>query len=667
MTRLRLPFAVVFFLLAGGMLVALILGLAVGGGADPLLIVDPGAVVRYGLPISKAFVHLGAAVAIGSLLMAAFALSAEDLGFQQALVVAAIGAAWMTVASAASLFMTFLAIYVEPVALTQEFGDILWLFVGQTEVGRGWFISMMLSAAVTVLALLVRSHTGVFFTGLVGVAALWPLAELGHAAGTENHAAAVSASFTHSVFAAMWVGGLALVTILGWNTRAQGGSFPVVLRRYSTIALLGFVVVAASGVTNAWLRVGEFAGLFTPYGALVLGKVVVLVVLGSMGALYRLRLIAALEAGIHGSRSISMRLAGAELALMGIATGLASALARTRTPVPEIPATEIARATPAEILTGQPLPPEFTWGRVFTEWQFDVMWVLIVVFGSLFYIWGHLRLARRGDSWPISRTILWVLGMVLLLLSTTSGLAVYGTFLFSIHMVAHMLLSMAVPLLLVLSAPVTLASRAIAVRKDGSRGVREWILVAVHSRYLGVLGHPIVAASIFAVSLIVFYYSPLFEWALREHLGHQWMTVHFLLTGYLFVQSLVGVDPSPHNPPYPLRLIIVLATMGFHAFFGVAMMSGTGLLVPEWYGAMGREWGLDPLRDQQRGGELAWGLGELPTLVLAILVTWAWSKSDDRKNTRRDRAADRDGDKELTDYNAMLGDLAKREQRLSKG
>ena len=653
-------------LLAGGV-AALLVGLAVGGGADPLLLVDPGDAVRYGLPGAKALVHLGAALAVGSAMIAAFALSPRDSGFDVSLLVTALGAALMTLASVASAFLTFLSIYLEPISLSQQFGDILWLFVLETEIGRAWLISILLSATVTVLALLIRSHTGVFFVGALAVASLWPLAELGHAAGTANHEAAVSASFTHSVFAAMWVGGLAMVAVLSVMDRTGGVPFTAVFRRFSSIALVSFVVVAVSGMTNAWLRVGDIQGLFTPYGALVVAKAGALVILGAMGALYRMNLIKGLESARRGPRSITLRLVAAELAVMGIATGLASALARTPTPVPEVPADLNEQATPAEILTGEPLPPEFTWGRIFTQWQIDVMWVLIVLFGSLFYIWGHLRLARRGDTWPVSRTLMWVSGMVLLGLSTTSGLAVYGTYLFSVHMVAHMLLSMAIPLLLVLSAPVTLASRAIMARKDGSRGAREWILLVVHSRYLAVLGHPLVAAVIFAVSLIVFYYSPLFDWALREHLGHQWMILHFLFTGYLFAQSLVGVDPSPHNPPYPLRLIIVLATMAFHAFFGVGLIYGTALLVPEWYGAMGREWGLDPLSDQQQGGELAWGLGEIPTLVLAIVVTWAWSKSDDRKNKRRDRAADRDGDRELSAYNDMLEKLAERDQKLSRG
>jgi putative copper resistance protein D len=145
------------------------------------------------------------------------------------------------------------------------------------------------------------------------------------------------------------------------------------------------------------------------------------------------------------------------------------------------------------------------------------------------------------------------------------------------------------------------------------------------------------------------------------------MTAHFILTGYLFAQALVGVDPSPHNPAYPLRLMIVLGTMAFHAFFGLSLIYGTGLLAPEWYGAMGREWGLSPLLDQQRGGELAWGLGEIPTLVLAIVVTYSWSKSDDRKNKRRDRQADRDGDQELNAYNDMLQARQRAEQRLNRG
>ena len=652
--------------LALATLVAMVVGLVLGGAGLPQLLVDPGPVVRYGLPTAKAMVHLGAALTLGSLLLAAFALPQNSPHFSRALGVSAGGAALWTLAAIATGLFTFLAVYVEPISIDQRFGEVLWLFTTQTEIGRAWLITALIAASVSVLSVLVRSYPLVFATGVLAVAAMWPLAEQGHAAGTANHEAAVSSAFVHGVFAAFWVGGLVMMAIAHWSDTSDQKAFGTTLTRYSTIALVSFIVVAASGLTNAILRVGSWEGLVSPYGFLVLGKVAALVALGGWGASYRLRLIRGLGEGT-GSRKTLIRVMVAELGLMGLATGLAVALARTATPVPQIPAAELTQATPAEILTGRVVPPEFEWWGVFTDWKIDLLWVLLVAFAVFFYIAGHYRLAKRGDSWPVLRTVSFVSGMLILALATNSGLSLYGTYLFSVHMLSHMLLSMAVPLLLVLSAPVTLASRAIAARKDQSRGPREWILAVVHSRYLAVLGHPLVASVIFAISLIVFYYSPLFEWALREHLGHQWMILHFIFTGYLFAQALVGIDPSPHNPPYPLRLIIVLATMAFHAFFGLSLIYGTALLAPEWYGAMGREWGLDPLADQQRGGELAWGLGEIPTLVLAVLVTYGWMKSDDRTNKRRDRLADRQGDLELDAYNEMLAERAQWKTPPNKG
>jgi len=476
----------------------------------------------------------------------------------------------------------------------------------------------------------------------------------------------VTGAFLHNVFVGFWLGGLATLAIVYSLFRADSASLAAVVRRFSTIALVSVVVVSASGVLNAWIRVGTLENLGTPYGLLVVAKTVVLASLIGWGAWYRLRIIRDLDQAGSSAGSALLRLFIGELVVLGVAVGLAVGLARTAMPVEEIPPSELSAPTPAEFLTGRVLPPEFTLSRVFTEWEVDLLWGLVAAFGTYFYLAGVLRLMRRGDRWPIAKTLSWVAAMVILWFTTSSGLYVYGVFLFSVHMVAHMILSMLIPLLMVLATPVTLAARAIHARHDGSRGPREWIMGAVHSRYLAVLGHPLVAAPIFALSLIVFYYSPLFEWALSDHLGHQWMTVHFIATGYLFALVLLDADPHPHRPAYPLRLVIVLATMAFHAFFGLGLILGEGLLVPEWFGAMGREWGLDPLADQQQGGELAWGLGEIPTVLLAILVTWSWSRGDDREQKRRDRQADRDDDEELRQYNDMLQRRAEAERRAGR-
>ncbi|MGY6498108.1 MAG: cytochrome c oxidase assembly protein [Microcella sp.] len=605
------------------------------------------------------FVNLGAAGAIGAILLALIALSIQSDAYGRALDIAAGSAAVWTLASAVTGFFTFLTVFTQPISLEPEFGRVLGVFFGEVELGRAWLATTLMAASVTVLCFVLRHPSLVAVVGLLAVATLWPVAQTGHAGGTADHDAAVTAVFLHSVFAAVWVGGLLALILL---RRPLGDGLPSVLRRYSTLALIAFIVVAASGLVSAQLRIGELAGLGTEYGMLVLAKSAALVALGIFGASYRRAVIARVEASPRPAVGF-WTIVVAELAVMGIAMGLASALGRTATPAPQIPVTELPDPTPAELLTGSPLPPEFVWWRLATEWELNLLWTLLAAFGLFFYLAGVVRLSRRGDRWPIHRTILWSLGMLTLFLVTNSGLAVYEKYLFSIHMLGHMVLSMAIPVMLVLAAPVTLAARAIRARKDGSRGPREWILAIVHSRFAGFVGHPIVASIVFAVSLLVFYYSPLFRWAVTDHIGHQWMIVHFLLSGYLFVNALVGEDPAPYRPPYPIRLLILMATMAFHAFFGLFLLSGTGLLLPEWYGAMGREWGITPLADQQRGGGIAWSVGEIPTLTLAMLVVWMWSRADKKETKRRDRQADRDGDAELAAWNAMLAQRADRDGR----
>jgi cytochrome c oxidase assembly factor CtaG/putative copper export protein len=630
--------------------------LAAGGGAQPgVLGGDP--VVLWGLPIAKLVTNLGIATTLGALLLALFALSTAAEEFGRALDVAAAGAGVWTVGGAITTYLTFSSNFqAGGLSFDEGYGPALATFLTQFPVGRAWLILVLVGALLTVVCFAVRNRTALAVVTIAAVLGLVPLAEDGgHAAGTDTHDAAVTAIWLHTVFAAVWVGGL--ITLVLLRSKLPPGRLAAVLPRYSTVALICFVVVAASGFVSASIRVGDLPSLFSPYGALVIAKVSALALLGVLGALQRRVLVAKVVA--TAAPRWFWILVASELAVMGIASGVAAALARTATPVPAEPPTATA-LSPAEILTGKPLPPEFTPDRWLTAWDLDLLWLLVVGFGILFYLAGVWRLHRRGDRWPVLRTVLWVAGMLTLFWVTNGPLNVYEQFLFSAHMLGHMLLGMAIPVLLVLSAPLTLALRAIAKRDDDSRGPREWILLLVHSRYAAVLTHPLVAGGLFAASLWVFYYTPIFRWATEEHVGHTWMIVHFLLTGYLFAQAVVGIDPVAGRPPYPLRLILLLATMALHAFFGLSLVESHGLLLADWYGAMGRTWGLPPLEDQQAAGGIAWSVGEIPTVVLAVLVAILWNRSDTRDAKRSDRAADRDGDAELAAYNEMLASRSKR-------
>ena len=643
-------------------LATLMIGLAIGGAAAERSLLDPGAVVRYGLPAARTMLNLGMAGMIGALVMAVWALAADKPETRVAMDLASGSAAVLTVAATASLLLTYLDVSGQQFSGDAAFGAGIAMFVTEIELGRYWLILILLAAGTTVLCFAVRDRRLILLALTAALVTTFPIASQGHAAGAANHSQAVNSLIVHLVGASVWLGGL--ITLVFLAKTVDRDRLAVLVSRYSSLALLAFIGVSASGVVSAAMRIGSLDQLFgTGYGRIVLLKAAALIVLGAFGVFWRRRAIRSIP-GERGARFFA-GLVVAELAVMGAASGLAAALGRTATPV----ALEAARETgsltvsPAEWLTGDPLPPELTPLRYLTEWKFDLAWVLVCVFGAMLYLGGVWRLHRRGDKWPVGRTIAWLGGLAMLFYTTNGALGAYEQYLFSVHMLGHMMLTMLIPLVLVLGAPITLALRAIEKRRDGSWGGREWILWMVQTPFSKLVTHPAFAAVMFAGSLWVFYFTPIARWAVETHLGHQWMIVHFLISGYLFSLSMIGVDPVPYRFPYPLRIVTLFATMASHAFFGVTMMTGDGLMLADWYGAMGRTWGATPLEDQNTGGGIAWGIGEIPTLMLALIVAIQWSRSDEKEQKRKDRAADRSGDAELAAYNEMLAKQSERDSR----
>jgi cytochrome c oxidase assembly factor CtaG len=321
-----------------------------------------------------------------------------------------------------------------------------------------------------------------------------------------------------------------------------------------------------------------------------------------------------------------------------------------------------------ELLLGFPIPPDITLGRVATLWKFDFFFaVLVVVLGGL-YVAGLVRLRRRGDRWPVGRTVAWFVGLTTIVLVTQSGLSRYSPVLFSMHMVQHMVLSMLTPIFLVLGAPVTLALRALRpATLRGDRGPREWITVLLHSPYVKVLTHPVVAAALFVVSTFALYFTSLFENAMRSHLGHIAMEIHFLAVGLLFFWVLIGVDPAPRKVPHVAKLLVLFATMPFHAFFGLALMNLGEPIADGWYRAVHPEWAGSILADEHTGGAIAWGFGEIPTFIVLLALVGQWFMDDQRTARRKDRQSDRavarSEDDELAVYNARLAKMAERAER----
>jgi cytochrome c oxidase assembly factor CtaG/putative copper export protein len=626
-----------------GVLLAVLVGLAIGGGAAALEFSDPGPIIRFGVPLAKGLMNIAMAISIGSLVFAAFAAGDKSAVLRKLLNLTSAGAAVWAIAASVHFVLSFVSVSGAAFSLEQSFSQGLWAYATQIELGISLALNLLAAFAISILALSISSLTATALTAALGLGSLIPLALIGHAAGTANHSLAVNSLGLHLVGIVTWVGGL--IALFAIKQEVLGEAKPMA-SRYSSLALASFVIVGVSGLGSSYVRIPDAAGLLSPYGQMLFIKVVLLVILGAFGAVYRTRILAKLS-----EKGSFFKLALLEIFIMGAAIGMGTALARTAPPVNQ---GEFIVPTPAQLLTGEPLPPELSMETFFTQWKLDILWALIALWAIGAYLVAVRRLKARGDSWPIARTISWVAGMLLLIFVTSGSLNVYQEYLFSVHMVAHMFLTMAIPVLLVPGAPVTLLTRAVQKRADSSRGVREWVLWAVHTKYAEFVSHPLIAAANFAASLVVFYFTPLFEWATREHIGHQWMIVHFLITGYLFVQSLIGIDPGPSRLGYPFRIVTLIGVMAFHAFFGLALMGGTGLLLPDWFGAMGRTWGLPPLEDQQSGGAIAWGIGEIPTIILTIIVSVQWFRSDNRDSKRLDRASDRSNNQDIDEYNLML-------------
>ncbi|UER55464.1 bifunctional copper resistance protein CopD/cytochrome c oxidase assembly protein [Kineosporiaceae bacterium SCSIO 59966] len=624
---------------------------------------DAGSVTTWGLPAARAVRDVAAAVTVGLLVLSATVLpsaagSDPDLlagARRTAARFAAIGATVWAWAAAAVIAFTYSEAAGLPLSAPGT-GSALWRFVVDFELGRWLAVSVALVGVTATGAWLATRTTSAGLLTLTAIASLLPLALSGHAGSAGNHETAVDTQAVHLVAASTWVGGLTGLALL--RRHLSAAHFAVAVGRFSTLATWCFALVGISGVIGAAVRVDSLSGLRTSYGSLLAAKTAALVLLGGLGWLHRRRVVAALGDPAGRGRWFA-RLAVVEVVVMAVAVGLAVALGRTSPVRPGLPQEAL---TLTESLLGYPMPPPLGFEQWFSQWRIDPLFTPLAVAAAAWYLSAVLRLRRRGDAWPTGRATAWIVGCAVLVWATSAGPAVYGRVLFSMHMVQHMTIGTLVPIMLVLGAPVTLALRTLRRRTDGSRGPREWILLAVHSRLLRAVGHPVVAPVLFIGSLLAFYYTPALDLSMRTHSGHVLMTAHFIVVGYLFAWVICGPDPGPTRPAYPLRLVILIATMAFHAFVGISMMGSTEVLAEEWFSALDRPWGPTLAEDQYTGGALFWALGDYPVAILAVAMAVAWHREDAREARRYDRRAARDGDAELAAYNAWLQERAAGDQ-----
>ena len=641
-----------------GVVAALIVMLSASDALVLLGIPDPGPATTYGLPALRAIGEIAAVIAVGSFLLAAFLVPPQKNG-----VLDVDGYRAVRTGSVASMVWAVCALLLVPLTLSdtsgQPFAEAvkptnLWIALDQVEIASAWRWTAIMAVVVAIASRTVLRWS--WTPALLGfsLATLLPIALSGHSSAGGSHDIATNSLILHLGAASLWAGGLFALLA---HVRRRGAHTDVAARRFSTIAGVCFVVMGISGVINALVRV-SLADLFTTtYGLLIVGKILALIVLGGFGWMQRRRALPALIAD-PTARGPLLRFAGAEVLVLAATVGLAVGLGRTPPPAEIDP-----NLTPTEAALGYDLSGPPTFARMAFDWRFDLIFGTAAIVMAVVYLIGVRRLRLRGDAWPVGRTVAWVLGCLTLLISTSSGIGRYSTAVFSVHMTGHMMLSMLAPVLLALGGALTLSLRVLpAAGKDGVPGMREWLLMGLHSRLSQFVTHPLVAALIFVGGFYVLYLGGIFGAVLDSHGAHLLMNLHFVLSGYLFYWTVIGVDPSPRKIAPVTKLAVVFGSLPFHAFFGVALMSMNTVMGAWFYRTLGLDWNSDLLGDQKLGGGIAWATGEVPLVLVMLALLIQWSRSDDRDARRGDRAAERDHDADLAAHNAMFAELARRDR-----
>ncbi|HEY8454962.1 MAG TPA: bifunctional copper resistance protein CopD/cytochrome c oxidase assembly protein [Actinopolymorphaceae bacterium] len=654
---------------AAGAVAVLLVALVIGGNPAPIPagLPDPGPVTAWGLPIAKLVLDLAAVAVVGSLVFAVIAPSRGTTlhpSGERAVKAARTGAWVWAAAAAVSLGLT-LSDFLGVPPTQVDYQGMLASFIADTVQGRALAVVVVLAVILAATAHNVRTPNATALLLILGIAATLPPALAGHSSSAANHDIATSSLIVHVVAVSIWIGGLGALLVF---SRRHDAVLRSAVPKFSTAALWCFVAVAISGVANAWTRLTSLEQLITTaYGRLVIGKVIALVLLGGFGWWHRRATLPGIQRGTPGA---FRRFGFVEAGIMVATVALAVALSRTAPPAGE----ELRPKSTAEAIIGYAVPP-ISPGNLVTLVRVDVLVVVLAGMAIVGYLRGVWRLRTRGIGWPVGRTISWIAGVAVTVIVLCSGIATYAPALFSVHMVQHMVLGMLAPILLAMAAPVTLALRALPARPRaasgsgadpetdwGDRGLREWLLAVLHSRPVRVLTFPPVALGVYVVSLYAFYFSPTFVWAMQSHLGHLAMVVHFLAAGALYFVVVMGLDPLPRKLPAVGRLLLLFASLPFHAFFGVIVMTSTTLIGAEWYSALRLGW-VDPLADQNVGGGIAWATAEIPTLLVLGVIFIQWLRSDAREARRFDRRVEAGTDEELSAYNAWLAQLAARDRR----
>ncbi|WP_445227812.1 cytochrome c oxidase assembly protein [Corynebacterium sp. H128] len=638
----------ILFAATAGVVGAMISWVFLGDSLAALGVPDPGPATTAGLPFLRAGGLMLAALAIGSFLSATFFIKPNSTDLVPAKL-SVDGSIAARTGAISCLCFALIAQLMVPMYLSDVSGEPLkntinpvnWpqaLELVSTSVA--WQVTAGF-AFVTGIAALTTYRWIMQPVFLIGaLLSIVPLGMEGHSATGGDHDYGTNSYLWHLVFTMLWVGGLIALIAHG---RRKGPHLDVAVRRYSHLAFASVVVMTVSGLINTSIRMHWSDLLSTGYGWLILAKTIGVILLALLGFVHRQLTIPQLPK----NPGLFSRVAIVEVLLMAAVTGVAISLGRTPPPPPRN-----VDLNTMDIELGYKLYQEPTIWNVWTMWRLDILFGVAAILMAVAYLWAVWRVRRDGGTWPLNRTLWFLLGCLVLFVTVCSGIGMNMPATFSMHMVGHMILSMGVPIGWVLGGPVTLFLQALRPSPEFP-GPREWLEAAVDNPWLRFLLRPGVNTIQFVVLFYIMYLTPLYGIMIDEHAGHVIMNVVFLWSGSLYYWDLIGVDKRPQEHSPMERIFWLTFSMPVHLFFGVYLMMMTEVLGQSFYENLGLPWHVDLLHDQVVGGAISWASGQFPLLIVWAVLIWEWFVYD-RKQTHVMEANPTELEEDLEAYNAQL-------------
>ncbi|KUF06143.1 copper resistance protein CopD [Leucobacter sp. G161] len=558
---------------------------------------------------------------------------------------------WASAAGAMVLF-TMLDSHGQPFARLGEPHAVSFLF-GTNDYARAWALTLFAALVVFFFSMVVENWTGLLIPLWAACFGVLAPVVVGQILVGPEHDFGSDAGVYQSLLTSAVFGVILLAAIRVASGRLVS---PDVLPRMFLFLVFALPVIVGADVLLAWFKLAGTGLLGSVTGWQIITRWTCLALICGMAvcawSMWRRRRI--------DEKRLSRLLGGLAVAIAGW-VGITAAMTRFPPPHYFVP-TSISQVFLGFEVAEAPTPLV-----LFTHWRPNILFLLLAVAAVTVYLVAVSTLRRRGDAWPVGRTISWVGGWVVVVFVTSSGFGKYSAPDFGIHMIVHMSLNMLAPILLVMGGIVTLLLRATKSDPKRLAGVHDWVTWALHWRVLRFIYNPLMVFALFVGSYYGLYFSGIFGEYMRFHWAHQLMNVHFLIAGYLFYGLVIGVDRPPRPLPHIGKLGFVLAAMPFHAFFGVILMSSGGDIIAEnFYRYFDLPWA-DLQASQYLGGGVAWAGGELPLLLVIIALGVQWSRQDAKDARRKDRHLDAGLDDEFDDYNRMLEKLSARQARNVRG